>query len=208
MAIVCPTVTTFDLREYRRQLDIASKLSGRIHIDLMDGIFAPTKSPALSEIWLPHVSVVDIHLMYQKPMDYLDQLVRLKPHMVIIQAEVDVHHMHFVAELHKADIKAGLSILQETPVENIYKIMHSFDHVLVFSGNLGHQGGVFDVKNLAKVAQIRSEYHDVEIGWDGGIDDQNAQKLLQAGVEVLNVGGYIQKSDNPERSYQKIVDQL
>lgn len=208
MSIICPTVTAFDLHEYRAQLDVAASLAERIHIDLMDGIFAPSVSPQLSRIWLPEDRIVDIHLMYQKPMEQLEWLVKLKPTMVIIQAEADVHHMHFVAELHKADIKAGLAILQDTPVQNIEQIMHSFDHILVFSGKLGYHGGQADLSLLEKVSQILDEYPDVEIGWDGGINEENVQKLVHGGVDVLNVGGFIQKNEDPRAAYDEISNSL
>jgi ribulose-phosphate 3-epimerase len=134
-------------------------------------------------------------------MEYMRKLVHLKPHMVIIHNEAQVHHMHFAAELHREGIKAGLAILQNTPIEWAYQIMHSFDHVLVFSGNLGHHGGEADLKLLDKVRKIREHHPDAEIGWDGGINDKNAQALTEAGVDVLNVGGYIQRADDPEAAY-------
>lgn len=205
MASICPTVTAFDLAEYSRQLKRIQPFAKRIHIDLMDGQFAPTESPSLYDIGLPHHHVVDIHLMYHEPMSVLDRLIHLKPHMVIVHNEAHVHHMHFVAELHKHDIKAGLAILQDTPVENAYQIMHSFDHVLVFSGHLGYHGGKADLDLLDKVAKVRAHHPDAEIGWDGGITDRNARRLAKAGVDVLNVGGFIQKASDPEAAYAKLL---
>lgn len=205
MAIVAPTVTALEPHEYRQQMERVAKFANRIHIDLMDGEFAPTRSPDLLQIWWPHNVHADIHLMYQRPMDHLQQLVKLKPHMVIIHNEVHVHHMHFAAELHKEDIRVGLALLQDTPVEWAYQIMHSFDHVLVFSGNLGHHGGTADLSLVDKVRKIRDHHPDAEISWDGGINDHNARALVEAGVDVLNVGAFIQKSDNPEESYRKLT---
>lgn len=206
MAIICPTVTAFDPHEYREQMERAAKFAERIHIDLMDGEFAPSFSPDLLEVWWPHNVYADIHLMYQRPMDHLQQLIKLRPHMVVVHNEVEVHHMHFAAELHKEGIKVGLALLHDTPVEYIHQIMHSFDHVLVFSGKLGYHGGAADLSLLEKVKSIRSHYPDVEISWDGGIDDHNAPQLAAAGVDVLNVGGFIQKAENPEAAYAKLID--
>lgn len=205
MADICPTVTAFTLAEYSTQLQRISSFSERIHIDLMDGTFAPTKSPDLSEIWLPPSHLTDIHLMYQEPMSVLEQLIALSPNMVIIHNEAHVHHMHFVAELHKHNIKVGLALLQDTPVEYAHKIMHSFDHVLVFSGHLGHHGGYANMDLLDKVKQIKSHYPEVEIGWDGGINEGNIQSLTEAGVDVLNVGGAIQKASDPRSAYATLV---
>lgn len=201
MAIICPTVTAFDREEYSRQIHAVTPFADRIHVDLMDGIFAPTVSPGLDDIWLPYDALVDIHLMYQEPMNVLDQLIELKPNMVIIHNEAHVHHMHFAAELHKHGIKTGLAVLQDTPVEYAYQIMHSFDQLLIFSGNLGHHGGEADLRLIEKVGLTREHYPEIEIAWDGGISNKNAAELIKAGVDVLNVGGFIQKADDPEAAY-------
>lgn len=200
MADICPTVTAYDLEEYRAQINHVS-FAERLHIDLMDGQFAPTQSPPLEQIWLPPHKTCDIHLMYQKPMDYLPQLIKLRPNMVVIHNEAEVHHMHFAAELHKEGIQAGLALLADTPVSYAEQIMHSFDHVLIFSGHLGYHGGEADLKLLDKVREVRQLHPDVEIGWDGGISDQNAKQLIGAGVDVLNVGGFIQRADDPAAAY-------
>lgn len=201
MADICPTVTAYDLHEYREQVERILPFAERIHIDLMDGEFAPTKSPDFDRIWLPTGVLNDVHLMYAHPMDYLEQLIKLKPHMVIVHNEVTVHHMHFAAELHKAGIKTGLALLQETPVAYAEQIMHSFDQVLIFSGNLGHHGGTVDLELLDKVKAVRAHHPDVEIAWDGGITADNAPALIEAGVDVLNVGGYIQQASDPAAAY-------
>jgi ribulose-phosphate 3-epimerase len=201
MVGICPTVTAYDLHEYRAQIERVEPFAKRIHIDLMDGQFAPTKSPELAHIWLPSGITSDIHLMYQEPMDFLPQLIKLGPNLVVIHNEARVHHMHFAAELHKAGIKAGLALLQDTPVEYAEQIMHSFDHILIFSGNLGHHGGEASLELLEKVREVRKSHPHVEIGWDGGINADNAPALIDAGVDVLNVGGYIQGASDPGSAY-------
>lgn len=202
--IICPTVTAFDKAEYNRQMHVVKAFATRVHIDLMDGDFAPTVSPSLDDVWWPHELEADIHLMYRRPMDYLEQLKALRPRMVIIHNEADVHHMHFAAELHTADIEVGLAILHDTPIEYAEQIMHSFDQILIFSGDLGHHGGTADMSILDKVAYVRHHHPNAEIAWDGGINAANARQLIDAGVEVLNVGGFIQKSDNPAAAYAKL----
>lgn len=201
---ICPTVTAFDAHDYRAQIEKLARFAGRIHIDLMDGIFAPTKSPGLAQVWWPHEVTADIHLMYQRPMDQLELLIKLKPHLVVIHNEADVHHMEFAARLHAHGIEAGLALLADTPVEFAEQVMHSFDHVLVFSGKLGYHGGQADLAQLEKVKQIYKLHPEAEIGWDGGINSDNARQLVAAGVNVLNVGGYIAKSEAPQEAYAKL----
>lgn len=204
MIRICPTIDAFSTEDYRKQIEQVQSFADTIHIDLMDGDFAPVASPALEDVWWPYHIQADIHLMYRTPMDYVQQLIALKPHMVIVHAEASVHHMHFAAELHKHGIKAGLALLQETPVDNVTQIMHSFDQVLIFSGHLGYQGGVIDLGLLEKVYQVREYYRDIEIAWDGGVNDENIQTVVDGGVTVLNVGGFIQKSVDPQSAYDTL----
>lgn len=206
MSVICPTITAYDAHQYREQMERVSGFAQRIHIDLMDGDFAPTTSLAIDQIWWPHDIVADIHLMYRRPMDYLEKLIKLRPKMVIIHNEAEVHHMHFVAELHKENILAGLAVLHDTPIEHAYQIMHSFDQVLIFSGDLGYHGGVADLGLLDKVKKVHQHHSEAEIAWDGGINTDNARILKDGGVDVLNVGGFIQKSEDPAYNYKKLQD--
>ncbi len=204
MTTICPTVTAYDAHQYRQQMERLVPFAQRIHIDLMDGDFAPTRSPGLEAVWWPHEFMADLHLMYRQPMHSIEQLVKLKPHLVVIHNEAEVHHMDFAARLHQHGIKAGLALLADTPVEYAYQIMHSFDQVLVFSGDLGKHGGVADLALLDKVHKIRAHHPEAEIAWDGGINDHNAPALERAGVSVLNVGGFIQQSADPGKAYAKL----
>lgn len=201
MSLICPTVTAFDEYQYNQQIKLLKPFAQRIHIDLMDGVFAPTTSPGLDHVWWPHELQADIHLMYQEPMTVVDQLIALKPRLVVVHNEAYVHHMEFAARLHQHDILVGLAILHDTPIEYAYQIMHSFDHVLVFSGHLGHHGGQADLGLLDKVAKIRAHHPDAEIGWDGGVTESNAPLLLHGGVDVLNVGSAIHAADDPASAY-------
>lgn len=204
MPIICPTVTAYDPHEYRTQVERLVPFAKRVHIDLMDGDFAPTKSPSLEEVWWPEQLTADIHLMYRRPMDYLGQLIRLKPNLVVIHAEADGDHTDIATKLRENGIKAGLALLRDTTVEQVSKIIPSLDHVLIFSGDLGRHGGEADLGLLDKVRAIHSSYPNIEISWDGGISDQNAKQLVEAGVDVLNVGGFIQKADDPAKTYAQL----
>lgn len=208
MAIICPTVTAFNEHDYKEQILRLKPFAKRVHLDLMDGQFAPSTSPSLDKIWWPHEMEADIHLMYERPMDFLQQLIALKPRMVVVHNEATVHHMHFAAELHRVGILTGLAILHDTPVEYAYQIMHSFDHVLVFSGHLGYHGGEADMGLLDKVTKIRAHHPEVEISWDGGINEQNARHLAVAGVDVLNVGGFIMNNAHPQDAYDRLKTEV
>jgi len=201
MAIICPTVTALSVEEYKKQLDLDVSLSRRIHIDLMDGIFARTKSPNIEEIWWPSGMQIDLHLMYQQPDTILDTIIKLHPSLVIVHAEAEGDFARLSAKLKAAGIKVGLALLGPTQVTQVLSVLPALDHVLVFSGHLGHFGGQTDLNLLHKVKSLKANYPGIEIGWDGGINDQNTSQLIAGGVDVLNTGGFIQKSANPAHAY-------
>jgi len=205
MAIVCPTITAFDMDQFKAQAELLQGFAKRVHLDLMDGEFAPTTSPALKDLWPLEGVVTDLHVMYQRPMEYLDEMLALKPHMVVWHQEADVDHEAFAAALHAAGVKTGIAVLQKTPISAAESLLHICDHVLVFSGNLGYHGGsAVDFTLLDKAKRALELKPELEIGWDGGISDENALQLVQGGIEVLNTGGFIHKAPSPAEAYAKL----
>jgi len=201
MAIICPTVTATSKEDYDEQLHRAVALAKRIHIDLMDGEFAPTKSLSIEEIWWPAGVGVDLHVMYKHPQALLAMILKLHPRLVIIHAEAEGDFEDFAAKLKTAGIKIGVALLASTPVVQIESVLSQLNHVLIFSGNLGYFGGQADFALLQKAENIKQDHPYLEIGWDGGINDQNITQLIAGGVDVLNTGGFIQKSNNPAHAY-------
>lgn len=205
MSHICPTVTASDLDEYGRQMNVVAKFADRIHIDMMDGKFAPTSSPSLDQVWWPTILKADLHLMYERPGEDIEQIIKLQPNMAIIHYEADVDHMHFAAVMHQHGIRAGLALLQKTSAQEVEAIIHSFDEVLIFSGDLGHHGGQADLSLLSKAQELKAYNSEVEVAWDGGINVENADELAAGGVDVLNVGGYIHESPTPAKAYETLV---
>lgn len=204
-AVICPTITAFSLTEYRQQLQRIQGFAERMHIDFMDGIFTPTKSPPPSKVWWQPGPIVDLHVMHKNPLHELENIIMLQPHLVIIHAEAE-RVVDFIKELDGMGIKKGVALLQDTPVNAISSLLPIIDHVLLFSGDLGHFGGKVDLKLLRKVNVIRQTYPHIEIGWDGGINAENARDLVDGGIDVLNVGGFIHKAENPEDAYDTLVE--
>lgn len=208
-AEICPTVTAADPSEYRQQVERLAMFARRIHIDVADGILAPRKLVDINNVWWPGGMRADLHVMYKQPLEHLDALVALGPQLVILHAEADGDFVMFAQKLHHHGIETGMALLPQTTVVSIEPGLEFIDHVLIFSGNLGYQGGsAADMSLLEKVKQVKALKPNLEIGWDGGIDEQNAHQLAEAGVDVLNVGGFIHTANNPHEAYQKLVSQL
>ena len=205
MPVICPTITATNTAHYRKELENIQGFAGRIHIDFMDGIFAPVRSVPISKVWWQPGPLVDLHVMYKRPMKELENIVMLQPHLVVVHAEAE-DILDFLKELEDLGIKRGLALLQKTPVENIRELLPQLDHVLIFSGDLGHHGGTADITLLHKAQLLKKYKPSLEIGWDGGINDENALVLVAGGVDVLNVGGYIQNAENPEEAYDRLKE--
>jgi ribulose-phosphate 3-epimerase len=208
MATICPTVLATEAHQYREQMERIESFSKRIQIDLADGVFAPTATVNVSQVWWPKGVTADLHLMYKNPAAELEQLISLKPHMVIIHAEADGQFEPFAASLHKAGIKVGVALLPDTPESILKDSWKHIDHVLIFSGDLGHFGGNAHTALLAKAQACKAEKPSVEIGWDGGVNDTNIHLLAAGGIDVLNVGGYIQKASDPADAYATLKAKL
>jgi ribulose-phosphate 3-epimerase len=206
-SIICPTVLAANKTDFEKQLNNIS-FASRIQLDFMDGEFVETKSVKLIDIWLPENTQSDLHLMYKRPMEHLQLLLTLKPHMVIIHAESDVDHVLMAAELNKSGILAGLCVLPDTTIESVRPVLKSFDHLLIFGGHLGHFGGQADLSQLHKIEEAKEINPNLEFGWDGGANDDNAKKMSDEGVDVINVGGFIQKAENPQEAYKHLVELL
>lgn len=201
MAIICPSVTANDPHQYREQIERIESFAKRIHLDFMDGEFAPTESPPIESAWWPDRVTADVHIMYARPQDHLAKIIHLKPNLVVIHAEAEGHVQGIATTLHQAGIKIGVALLAKTPVSIVKADIKHIDHVLVFSGNLGYYGGKADLSLLDKVKQLRRLKKGLEIGWDGGINADNVASLVHGGVDVLNVGGFIQRAEQPSVAY-------
>ncbi len=205
MAIVCPTVMprSGDAHEFRAQMDRVGGLSNRLQIDLMDGVFAPNHNTTPGDIWWPEGVKADIHLMYRHPDVVLDELVALRPHMIILHAESKGDVTQMLGRIQTAGVLAGVALLKGTQVADVTPMIEQADHVLLFGGELGESGWA-DLSIMEKIGQVRAIKPLVEIGWDGGVDDSNIALLAEAGVDVLNTGGALRRAESPVAEFGRL----
>lgn len=208
MSIICPTVLAETPDDFKAQMDRVAEFAERIQIDLMDGDFAPSKSINPIQVWWPNGLTVDIHLMFRDPIAHLETLVSLNPNMVILHAEADGDIFGAMQHIKQFGIKAGVCLLKETTVKHAEQLIRAADHVLLFSGDLGHFGGTADMNVLKKVKDIRELRPDIEIGWDGGANLNNVAELARGGIDVINVGGAIQKASDPAYAYATLTENI
>lgn len=205
MATICPTITTSDLEQFNRSLATLQTFAKRIHIDVSDGTFASTQLVPISEMTLPEGPKYDFHIMSAKPSEHIAAVIEKKPALVVVHAEVDDDFMAISNQLRAAGIKFGVVLLRSTFPRRAQSLIAQADHVLVFSGNLGEQGGTADMLQIEKIPLIRAIKPDIEIGWDGGANLSNVRALARAGINVINVGGALSNASDPAAMYQSLI---
>ena len=208
MAIICPTILAETPDAFAEQLARVAPLSKRVQIDLADGDFAPNHTIPPSRVYIPAGLEADIHLMYRYPVKEVMDLISLKPHMVIMHVEAE-GNMHFdLLEFQNVGIKAGIALLPESEPEYFEELIRQADHVLIFGGTLGSFGGNADLSQLEKVQKIKQINPKAEIGWDGGANADNVLQIAGAGVDVINVGGAIQRAPDPSAAYASLTQKI
>lgn len=205
---IVPTILTNDKKEYRIQAERINTFTRRVQIDVTDGIFAPTETLDVTNIWWPKNWDADLHLMAEKPSEHLDTILKLAPSLCILHAEAQEDLLPIFEQLKEKGIKAGVALLPSTYPGNVKPYIDAADHVLIFAGHLGVQGSPADLMQMEKIALVRNMKPEVEIGWDGGANMTNIRALAHADLDVINVGSALSKSQNPAEVYQQLVAEI
>ena len=201
---IAPTILTQDPNEYNEIVKKYFNFAKRVHIDISDGTLTDQKTIAETAIWWPKGWTVDIHMITATPSVHLDNLIKLKPNLVIFHAEANEDLLPIFAKLHEAGIKVGVAIIKSVYPGNIKNILNEADYALIFSGTLGQYGGKAEPLLMEKAALIREIKPSIEIGWDGGANLENTHVITHCGVDVINVGSAISKAEDQAAAYQAL----
>ena len=208
MAEIAPTILTETLDEYKASVDRLTPFAQRVHIDISDGEFAPNFLLGEAQVYWPKEWRVDIHAMVMRPSEHLAQLIALKPNLIVFHAEVQEDRAALINQIKAAGIKAGIALLKTTVPSTIADVIKLADHVMIFSGDLGKNGGTASLMQLEKVRLIKAINPAVEIGWDGGVNIENAYTLAQGNVNVLNTGSAIATAEDPAEVYAALTKEI
>lgn len=205
MAVIVPTITTQDQAFSNESLTKFVQFSKRVQIDVSDGSLAPTTLVPISSITAPDGAIIDLHVMSARPSEHLSAILALKPSLCILHAEADDDLPGIFAQLKEAGIKTGVAMIKTTFPGKAKELIGMVDHAMIFSGDLGSQGGTVDMLQTEKVPLIRSIKPEIEIGWDGGANLSNVRALAHAGIDVINVGSAITQAADPAAMYQSLL---
>ena len=205
---IVPAVLTDNKLDYRGQLERINTYTRRVQIDITDGVFAPNPTLDVSNVWWPQGWTIDLHLMVAQPSQYIDTVVKLAPSLCILHAEAKENLKPFFETLKEHNIRTGVALLPHTFPGNVKEYIDMADHVLIFAGKLGEQGGIADMMQTEKIPLIRNMKPELEIGWDGGANLTNIRALTHADLDVINVGSALSKAENPAKVYAEMVAEI
>jgi len=208
MAVIAPTILAETLDEYKASIDRLTPFAQRVHIDISDGEFAPTFLLGEAQLYWPAQWQVDIHAMVMRPSQHLAQLIALKPSLIIFHSEIQEDRAALITQIKAAGIKAGIALLRPTVPSTVADVIRLVDHVLIFSGELGKNGGTASLMQLEKIRLVKAINPAVEIGWDGGVNIENAYTLAQGNVTVLNAGSAIASAEDPAAAYAALTKEI
>lgn len=208
MSVIAPAILAENADQYNERIQQIQPFAQRIHIDICDGEFAPTFTISANDAnWYPEMQA-DIHAMVARPSEHVQALIAKKPNLIIFHVEVQEDLLPTLKLIKQAGIKAGIALQRTTVPSSVSALITEADHVMIFTGDLGHYGGTASMMQLEKVQLVHNIRPNIEIGWDGGVTMQNAFTLAQSGIDVLNVGGTIAKSAEPNATYDQLVSEI
>ena len=205
MIKIAPSILTadlFDLRKEIKSLEMAE--TDMIHIDVMDGSFVPNISFGMPLVRAinKHTSIfpLDVHLMIINPEKYIQEFIEAGASYLTIHQEATIHLNRNLTQIKKLGAKAAVAINPSTPLQSIEEVIDICDMVLIMSVNPGFGGQTFIESSLNKIERLKEmilkKGYNTLIEVDGGINLENAKRVVQAGADILVVGNAIFSSSN------------
>lgn len=182
-----------------------------LHLDVMDGVFVPNISfgfPVLEAVASKCKKLLDVHYMIVQPEKFIQQTAKLGAMMMNVHYEACTHLHRTIQEIHAAGMKAGVTLNPATPVAVLEDIICDVELVLLMSVNPGFGGQTFIENTIKKVKQLRQLIDQsgskalIEV--DGGVQQETAPRLVEAGTDVLVAGSYVFSSKNPEQTIHEL----
>lgn len=173
-----------------------------IHIDVMDGTFVPNitlGSPVVKCLRNATNIDFDAHLMVEHPETHVDAFAEAGADIITFHVEATRHSHRILQQIKSHGIKAGVAVNPGTSLAMIEELLPDLDMVLVMTVNPGYGGQRFIESQLEKIHML---YHTIEdmgfdcdIEVDGGINEETAKLVIEAGANVLVAGSYIYGAD-------------
>lgn len=206
MAKLAPSILSADFANLQRDIqNIADNGADWVHVDVMDGLFVPNISigiPVVKAIRPVTDLPLDVHLMIDRPIRYIDQFVKAGADWLTIHIESDTQENNLKAldRIRELGCKAAISLKPGTPAEAAAPYLEKCDMILVMTVEPGFGGQKFMADMMPKLRELRTMLDRVNpaciLEVDGGVDSSTCTVCKENGAEVLVAGSaYFKAAD-------------
>ena len=206
MAKIAPSILSADFANLERDIrNITDNGGDWIHVDVMDGHFVPNITigpPVLKSLRAVTDLPLDVHLMIDRPIRYVEDFVKAGADWLTIHIEADQpqNALEALDKIHALGGKAGIALKPKTPSEAAIPYLEKCDMILVMTVEPGFGGQKFMADMMPKLKKLRHMLNDVNpdclLEVDGGVDSNTHTLCKENGADVLVTGSaYFKASD-------------
>jgi ribulose-phosphate 3-epimerase len=213
MSILYPALSADDITTAQKIIQQIDPYISGYQIDIMDGQLVPTITKGfdfVNEFAGLTYKQLWIHLMVEKPDDWLDQFFMQPGSIVSLHIESQFNMIRVVNRIHEKKWLPSIAINPDTSLEKIFPMLPMVHQVLVMSVDPGFSGQEFQQDAIGRVAKLvgyrQASGLKFRIGIDGGIKKNNIVQLVAEGVDDIAVSSAIFGADNPVQALKELVD--
>ncbi|NNL08354.1 MAG: ribulose-phosphate 3-epimerase [Croceitalea sp.] len=212
--IIAPSMLAADFANLQQAIEMINESKADwFHLDIMDGMFVPNISfgmPVVKAMAKHAKKTLDVHLMIVDPDRYIKTFADLGANNLSVHFEVCPHLHRTLQAIKNEGMKAGVAINPHTSIKLLEDTIQDIDLVCMMSVNPGFGGQSFIENTYQKISDLKEliekKNANTLIEIDGGVNANNAKKLVDTGADVLVAGSFVFNSTNPIETIHQLKE--